>query len=152
MNDEEQDKNHLMNFVLQLESVADEDDKTQIERLWGEKLNLISMLKDSEIDSNDTDSENEDDTDSVKENEEEDEDEDEDNFVWLDKNKNRIKTDVKRASHTHHVPHVGFPQIDPVTKAISVKLAPIGALHLDNISAKGCLHTRAKTLIIVMER
>ena len=63
-----------MNFVLQLESVAGEDDKTQIERLWKKQLNLISMLKDSEIDSNDTDSENEDDTDS--------ENEDEDTFVW----------------------------------------------------------------------
>ena len=65
VNDEEQNKNHFMNFVLQLKSVAGEDDdKTQIERLWKKQLNLISMLKDSEIDSNDTDSENEDDTDS----------------------------------------------------------------------------------------
>jgi hypothetical protein len=89
VNYEEQDKNNLMNFVLQLESVADEDDKKQIERLWKKQLNRISMLKESEIDSNDTDSENEDDTDSKKENEEE--DEDEDTFVWLNKNKNRIK-------------------------------------------------------------
>ena len=41
------------------------------------------MMKDAEIDSNDTDSENEDDTDS--------ENEDEDTFVWWQKNKNRIK-------------------------------------------------------------
>ena len=41
------------------------------------------MMKDAEIDSNDTDSENKDDTDS--------ENEDEDTFVWLQKNKNRIK-------------------------------------------------------------
>ena len=93
VNDEEQDKNHLMNFVLQLESVADEDDKTQIERLWKKQLNRISMLKDSEIDSNDTDNENEDDTDSENEDDtdSENEDEDEDTFAWLDKNKNRIK-------------------------------------------------------------
>jgi hypothetical protein len=68
VNDEEQDKKHFMNFVLQLESVADEDDKTQIERLWKKQLSLISMLEDSEIDSNDTDSKNEDD-DTVSKNE-----------------------------------------------------------------------------------
>ena len=89
VNDEEQDKNHLMNFVLQLESVADEDDKTQIERLWKKQLNRIAMLKDAQIDSNDTDNENEDDTDSEKENEEE--DEDEDTFDRATKNENRIK-------------------------------------------------------------
>ena len=67
-----------MNFeLLQLESVAGEDDKTHIERLWKKQLNLISMLKDSEINSNDKDSENK--------------DEDEDTCVWLDTNKNRIK-------------------------------------------------------------
>jgi hypothetical protein len=79
VNNEEQDKNHLINFVLLLESVAREDDKIQIERLWKKQLNLISMLKDSEIDSND------------KESEIEDADEDEDTFVRLNKNKNRIK-------------------------------------------------------------
>ena len=31
------------------------------------------------------------------------------------------------ASHAHQVPHVGFPQIDPVTKAINVKSIPDGA-------------------------
>jgi hypothetical protein len=77
VNNEEQDKNHIMNFVLLLESVAREDDTIQIERLWKKRLNLISMLKDSEIDSNDTESEIE--------------DEDEDTFVRLNKNKNRIK-------------------------------------------------------------
>jgi hypothetical protein len=49
VNDEEQDKNYFMNFVLQLESVAGEDDKTQIERLGKNQLNLISMLKVSEM-------------------------------------------------------------------------------------------------------
>ena len=32
-----------------------------------------------------------------------------------------------RASHTHHVPQVGFPQIAPVTKATAVSTAPTGA-------------------------
>jgi hypothetical protein len=77
------DKHHLMNFVLQLESIADEDDKTHIERLWKKRLDFITMMKDAEIDSNDTESENEDDTDS--------ENEDEDTSVWLQKNKNTIK-------------------------------------------------------------
>ena len=63
-----------MNFVLQLESIADEDDKTHIERLWKKRLDFITMMKDAEIDSNDTESENEDDTDS------ENEDKDEDTF------------------------------------------------------------------------
>ena len=72
-----------MNFVLQLESIADEDDKTHIERLWKKRLDFITMMKDAEIDSNDTESENEDDTDS--------ENEDEDTSVWLQKNKNTIK-------------------------------------------------------------
>ena len=35
--------------------------------------------------------------------------------------------DVILASHAHQVPHVGFPQIDPVTKAIKVKRIPEGA-------------------------
>ena len=35
--------------------------------------------------------------------------------------------DVILASHAHQVPHVGFPQIDPVTKAIKVNSIPEGA-------------------------
>ena len=64
-----------MNFVLQLESVAGEDDKAQIHKLWEKQLSLITMLKESKVYSRDTDSENE----------------DEDNFVWIDRSKNRIK-------------------------------------------------------------
>ena len=61
--------------VLKLESVAGEDDNSQIEILWKKQLTFISMWKESQIDAHDTDSDNEDD----------------DNCVWLDKNKNRIK-------------------------------------------------------------
>ena len=57
-----------------------------------------------------------------------------------------MKTEVKRASHTHHVPQVGLPHIDPVTNAINVKLAPIGALDLHNRSASECFQTREKIL------
>ena len=35
--------------------------------------------------------------------------------------------EVILASHAHQVPQVGFPQIDPVTKAINVKSIPDGA-------------------------
>tara|TARA_Y100000389_G_C16992200_1_gene285486 strand:+ start:267 stop:485 length:219 start_codon:yes stop_codon:yes gene_type:complete len=39
--------------------------------------------------------------------------------------------DVILASHAHHVPHVGFPQIEPVTKAIMLKTNPEGAKLFD---------------------
>ena len=35
--------------------------------------------------------------------------------------------DVNLASHTHQIPHVGLPHKDPVTIAVNVKTAPIGA-------------------------
>ena len=37
-----------------------------------------------------------------------------------------MKTEVRRASHTHQVPHIGLPQIEPVSSASAVKTAPIG--------------------------
>ncbi len=40
---------------------------------------------------------------------------------------NNINIDVILASHAHQVPQVGFPQIDPVTKAIKVNRIPDGA-------------------------
>merc|ERR1712074_497880 len=58
---QDHDKNHIMDFVLQLESVANKDDKTEIERLWKKQLNGIALLKDAQIDSKETDSEGEDD-------------------------------------------------------------------------------------------
>jgi hypothetical protein len=73
--DQGHNKNHLMDFVLQLESVADEDDKTHIEILWKKQLNRITALRDAHIDSNETNNENEDD----------------DTFDRLTKNRNRIQ-------------------------------------------------------------
>ena len=35
--------------------------------------------------------------------------------------------DVILASHAHQVPHVGFPQIDPVTNATILNTSPEGA-------------------------
>ena len=43
---------------------------------------------------------------------------------------NNISVDVIRASHCHHVPHVGMPHIDPENIAINVIIAPIGAADL----------------------
>ena len=39
--------------------------------------------------------------------------------------------EVILASQAHHVPQVGFPQIEPVTKAIILKTKPEGAKLLD---------------------
>tara|TARA_Y100000748_G_scaffold218557_1_gene183602 strand:+ start:259 stop:477 length:219 start_codon:yes stop_codon:yes gene_type:complete len=39
--------------------------------------------------------------------------------------------EVILASHAHHVPQVGFPQIEPVTNAIILKTNPDGAKLLD---------------------
>src|SRR4029079_13466716 len=41
--------------------------------------------------------------------------------------RNRISTEVSRASHSQEVPHIGRPQSEPVTRARKVKAAPIGA-------------------------
>src|SRR5690606_4378505 len=55
--------------------------------------------------------------------------------------RNSTKTEVRRASHTHQVPHIGLPQIEPVISDSSVKTAPIGAAALTETSASGCRHT-----------
>ena len=54
--------------------------------------------------------------------------------------KNSIATDVSLASHTHQVPHIGFPHKDPVIKHINVKIAPIGATAEVTIKLKGILN------------
>ena len=74
-NDKDSNKNHLMDFLLQLESVADKDGKIEIERLWKKQLTRITVLKDAQIDTKETDSENEDD----------------DSFDRLSKHKNKIE-------------------------------------------------------------
>ena len=58
--------------------------------------------------------------------------------------KRRTSSEVSLASQTHHVPHVGFPHIDPVTNVAIVKQAPRGANALIVISAKVCLKTSEK--------
>jgi hypothetical protein len=41
-----------------------------------------------------------------------------------------ISTAVSRASQTHQVPHIGWPQTAPVISATAVKAAPTGAAAL----------------------
>lgn len=52
---------------------------------------------------------------------------------------NNTNSDVNLASHTHHVPQVGLPQIEPVKSVAKVKQAPIGAQDFAMIKAKVCL-------------
>ena len=39
----------------------------------------------------------------------------------------KLSIEVILASHAHHVPHVGLPQIEPVTSAIILNTKPDGA-------------------------
>ena len=57
---------------------------------------------------------------------------------------NNINIEVSLASQTHHVPHIGLPQIEPVTRVSRANKAPTGAMDLDNISARGCLQIMKK--------
>tara|TARA_B100001564_G_C20655073_1_gene678761 strand:+ start:1357 stop:1638 length:282 start_codon:yes stop_codon:yes gene_type:complete len=65
------------------------------------------------------------------------------------KNKS-TSSEVNLASQTHHVPHVGLPQIEPVNSVARVKHAPIGAHALDIINVRVCLKTIEKTLQIAI--
>ena len=51
------ERNHVMPFVLQLESVVGEGDKAYIERLW--KKDLVYDLREAHIDHGDTDDDGE---------------------------------------------------------------------------------------------
>merc|ERR1712074_481188 len=58
--DQEEDKNYLMDFVLQLEYVADEEDKIDIQRVWKKELEYVTIMKKAEIDKHESDYENDD--------------------------------------------------------------------------------------------
>ena len=58
---------------------------------------------------------------------------------------------VKRASHTHQVPHIGLPQIAPVTSAIKVNIAPIGAMATIERCAALICQTNAIIAAIAIE-
>ena len=64
-----------------------------------------------------------------------------DKAMYPIKSKNKINIEVNRASQTHHVPHIGFPQIEPVKRVSKENKAPTGAIARDKISASGCLQT-----------
>ena len=55
---------------------------------------------------------------------------------------NNTATDVKRASHTHQVPHMGLPQSEPVTSARNVKAVPMGAVARATTNAVRCRQMR----------
>ena len=57
----------------------------------------------------------------------------------------RISIEVRRASQTHQVPQVGLPQMAPVSKAIKVIQAPMGAAHCRATSASFIFHTSPTT-------
>src|SRR3546814_15704277 len=42
----------------------------------------------------------------------------------------KISSEVNRASHTHHVPHIGLPHRAPVQSDRKVNIAPVGARAL----------------------
>ena len=57
----------------------------------------------------------------------------------------KINIDVNLASHAHQVPQVGFPHILPVTNAINVNIAPIGAIDFANKLKLGFLKINQQT-------
>ncbi len=65
--------------------------------------------------------------------------------------KNNTSTDVSRASQTHHVPHIGFPHNEPVTRHTRVKHAPTGAAATAEIWAMGCFQINPVALAITMK-
>ena len=54
---------------------------------------------------------------------------------------NNINVDVILASHCHHVPQVGIPQIAPENKPINVIIAPIGAADFIKYAANSVSYT-----------
>src|SRR5699024_4058144 len=54
----------------------------------------------------------------------------------------KMSIDVKRASQTQYVPHVGFAQIEPVNKLITQSKNPIGASACATRLAVLIFHTR----------
>ena len=61
-----------------------------------------------------------------------------------------MSTDVRRASQTHHVPHIGLPQSEPVARQMKVKPAPSGAAAFCAASATGWRHTSVPSAAATM--
>ncbi len=58
--------------------------------------------------------------------------------AWPSQRKNSTSTEVSRASHTHHVPHIGLPQSEPVSRHRKVTAAPASDSSRAVRSASGC--------------
>ena len=65
--------------------------------------------------------------------------------MWPRYRKNSTSTEVSRASHTHQAPHIGLPQMLPVSRQSAVKPAPTGPISTAARSASGCRHTSDRT-------
>ena len=65
--------------------------------------------------------------------------------------KNKIREEVKRASHTHQVPHIGLPQIAPVASERKLNTAPIGAIAIIERCACLICHTKPITPAIAID-
>tara|TARA_E500000081_G_C5999774_1_gene290636 strand:+ start:47 stop:232 length:186 start_codon:yes stop_codon:yes gene_type:complete len=59
--------------------------------------------------------------------------------------------DVKRASQTHHTPHIGLPQNMPDIRTISVKINPKGADAFAIIEAVGIFLIKNNKFAIAIE-
>jgi len=61
-----------------------------------------------------------------------------------------MNTEVKRASHTQKVPHIGLPRNPPVTKVNNVKKAPISIPHPEEPRISGWFVIRNKNVVIAV--
>ena len=61
-----------------------------------------------------------------------------------------MNTEVKRASHTQKVPHIGLPRNPPVTKVNNVKEAPISILVPKERKKRGCFVNRKKKVFVAV--
>ena len=65
--------------------------------------------------------------------------------MWPRYRKNSTSTEVSRASHTHQAPHIGLPQMLPVSRHSAVKPAPTGPISAAARSASGWRQTSDST-------
>ena len=66
--------------------------------------------------------------------------------IWPRYRNSKINMEVRRASQTHQVPHMGLPHSDPVSSAKKVKAAPTGEVALAARSARGCFQIKPTAL------
>jgi hypothetical protein len=61
-----------------------------------------------------------------------------------------MNTEVKRASHTQKVPHIGLPRNPPVTKVNNVEKAPISVPVPEERRKRGCFVNRKEKVFIAV--